>query len=195
MLDRRSEILEQLVDARETTESFPGAIAAAKKEHRAAEAKLADLRQKLEDAHAAVAEFDRPLKRRRHAGELTSAQRALDELPRRVDAAAGAANAFADRVDQLQSDLANARRAIHDRSPLRPELARLDTSLDRDARARARDARLHVGTDRIDEFGLRPVDVGAGQDWDRTVGEWAQRAVAYPSAVPLAGSMRAMRSV
>lgn len=85
MLDRRDEILEQLIDARDTIETFPSAIAAAKKERRAAETKLADLRQKLDDAQATVAEFDRPLKRRRHADDLVKAQREVNEVPRLID--------------------------------------------------------------------------------------------------------------
>lgn len=182
MLDRRSEILEQLIDARETTETFPVAIAAAKKEHRAAETKLADLRQKLVDVEATIAEYDRPLKRRRHADDLTEARRAVDELPRLIDRAEVVVDALAGRAGQLQTALNAARRTIDQASPLLPELAHLDAVLDRDARARARHARL----DPAHSSGERPRDLATGLEWDRVVGERAQHTAAYPEAPALA---------
>lgn len=181
MLDRRTEILEQLIDARETTETFPAAIAAAEKDHRAAESEFADLRHTLDEARATVAEYDRPLKRRRHADDLAKAQRAVDDLRRLIDRAVGVVDEHAGRIEQLQTALTVARRTVEDSSPLRPELDHLDAVLDRDARGRARHARLDP--DRA--LGDRPGELAAALGWDRVIGERAQREAAFPQGSSL----------
>lgn len=98
-----------------------------------------------------------------------------------INRAVGVVDAQAGRVEQLQTALTAARRAIEQASPLRPELAHLDAVLDRDARARARHARL----DPDNAVGDRPGDLEAAREWDRVVGERAQHDAAYPQEPPL----------
>ena len=179
MLDRRSDIIEHLDEAREDIETIPDALTSAKKEHRAAETKLEDLRTRLDEAHAAVAEYDRPLKRRRHAEDLAQAQSAVHALPRQIDQASTRVRSLARRIEQLEVGLADARRTAAADSPLRPELAQLDTTLDRDARARARQVRLDPTAGLARDLGPRPADVVAGATWDRMAGEHAQHDAAH----------------
>jgi hypothetical protein len=180
LLERGAELVDVLVTAREDTENVPAILAAAKRDHQAAVDELACLRTRLEEARAAVTEYDRPLKRRRHADNLAEAQRTIDTVPRWIEQATATARSLEHRVELLEATLAGARRTIAFDSPLRPELAQLNTIVDRDARARARHARLDPTSDLVHDLGPRPADVDAGIAWDRAAGERAQHTAAYP---------------
>ncbi len=185
MLDQREQLLTTLHDAHEQATELPRQLDTITSERAVAVKELDGLRHRFDQAHTVIADYDRPLKRRRHADDLATAQQAAATLPTESDRAEARVTALDQRAAALRGTLEEARGVIAGRDDIDRQVARLDTTLDRDVHARARHARLAPTDDLTATLGPRPTQPAAARTWDQQAGELAQHAAAYPASPSL----------
>jgi hypothetical protein len=179
MLDRRHQLTNELERAEGRLRILPGQLRQAEHQQREAERTIADLQQRRRDCETLIAEFDRPLRRRRHEHELQAARRELKGIPGRLDAAAANLSTLEQTLAALHVDADLNRRCLSRRPESESEIASIDHDLDNDLRIRTRITRREQPEPIIAVLGPRPGPSDAACRWDHAAGHLAQHQAAF----------------
>lgn len=139
---------------------------------------IEEYRARLASARRTVAEFDRPLVRRRHQVELDSARNQLDWVPRAIDEAKEKLAQVELQERQSAERLLKATAVDKTRPQLMAEQAVVRNQLDHDARLRGERLATAPPEPVLERFGTRPAGE-AGPLWVEAVGRVAQHRIAF----------------
>ena len=188
LLDGRHlcELLEQRFDIVATTEHAENTLRWMPHERQQAQHSKASAEKTITDRTAAyrraedvLANFDRPLHRRRHAIEIAHARLDIDHLPGVVQAAHDNLDTAADTLERLRHNEAQANENLRRRPEFESKIEAIDERLDHDFRIRTRITRLEQSDAIISTLGDRPAPGPAARNWDTAAGRLAQHQAAF----------------
>ena len=156
-------------------------------EIRRTEASSADAEQtiaELENSDGSVvrgglAEYDRPLRRRRHEHELLAARRQLDDIPDRLDEPRRIALPSSRPLLRSTSTSSRAGTILSRRPEIEAEIGAIDDDRDHDFRIRTRVTRREQPEPIVAVLGVRPAHGHGARQWDLAAGELAQHQAAF----------------
>ena len=179
LLDRRHQLADELQRAEARQQRLPGELRDTQAAKTAAEQKIAALQAEQRHLEGVIADFDRPLRRRRHHDEIDSARRHLADIPYRLDNAEADLVAADDTLDRLNTGAVQSRAVLARQGDIETEIADLDDRLADDLRVRTRVTRREQPEAIVALLGPRP---GPGHDahgWDSAAGRLAQHQAAF----------------
>jgi conjugative relaxase-like TrwC/TraI family protein len=194
LMERRHQLTDDLEQAEGRLRILPGQIRRTEQHQREAARAIADLERRQHVCEAVIAEFDRPLRRRRHEHKLQAARHELEGIPGRLDKAETALTASKHTLDALHVDAAETRDLVARRPEIEAELAGIDDDLDHDLRIRTRVAGREQPDSVVDVLGPRPAHGQDVHSWDRAAGTLSQHQVAFDLAEGVGPSPRHERS-
>ncbi len=189
-LERRHQLTSDLERAEGRLRMLPGEIRHADDQQREAEQIIAQLEQRQHVCEAVIAEFDRPLRRRRHEHELQAAGQELEGIPGRLDPAQTALTAIENRLDAFHVDAAQTRDLLARRPEIQAEIDDIDHQLAHDLRIRTRVAGREQPDSLVDVLGPRPSHGDDLRTWDRAAGTLSQHQAAFDLAEGVGPSPR-----
>ncbi len=133
----------------------------------------------LAEATEVLDTYDRPLKRRRHEGEITSARSKMEHLPDRISQLEKTIHGETGRLDELRQGLADARRLSVRRPELETRLKNIDSQLADDRRIRTRQLRRNPPERTTNTLGQRPAKGDRIRAWDTALGYLDQHQAAH----------------
>ncbi|MCP3881772.1 MAG: hypothetical protein GY701_25795, partial [Sulfitobacter sp.] len=133
----------------------------------------------LAEAAEVLDTYDRPLRRRRHADEITSARSKIEHLPGHINQHEKTIHDETGRLDALRHDLAAARRLNARRPEMETRLQDVDSQLADDRRTRTRQLRRNPPERITKTIGERPAKGDRIRAWDNAVGYLDQHQSAH----------------
>ena len=126
-----------------------------------------------------VAEFDRPLRRRRHEHELHAARRELEGIPGCLDAAEAGLTVGEKTLAGLHVEFVENQNYLSRRPEVEAEITTIDDNLDHDLRIRTRVIRREQPEQIVALLGTRPENGQQARRWDHAAGHLAQHQAAF----------------
>jgi conjugative relaxase-like TrwC/TraI family protein len=179
LLERRHQLAEELQQAEAREQRLPGELRQAEAARTAAEEAIAGLQAEQLRLEDFIADYDRPLRRRRHQGELLSARDHLAGIPHRLDTARDELTSANDTVARLNASAIENRAVLARRGDNAAKIADLDDQLADDLRTRTRVARREQPESIVTILGPRPRHGHDAQSWDTAAGRLAQHQAAF----------------
>ncbi len=180
------ELFEQRFDIAATIEHAEGSLRRLPYERDQAEHAKASAEKAITDRTAAyrhaedvLANYDRPLHRRKHTTEITNARLDIEHLPGAVQAARDDLDTAAAALERLRQNEAHARENLRCRPEYESKIEAIDERLEHDLRIRTRITRLEQPDAIVNTLGDRPAPGPAAQQWDTAAGRLAQHQAAY----------------
>jgi conjugative relaxase-like TrwC/TraI family protein len=179
LFERQHHLETTLTHAEAQVRAIPHEIKNAQHTRGVAVSELDRLTTQARDANNILARYDRPLHRRRHEDDITTANRDLAGAKRMIP------NAHADitnadrRIEQLRHQLTDAKQVLARREPLDQQLADITEQLDRDRHVRTRTVSLEQPARVVELIGKRPTPGAAASEWDCAAAELHQHRTAY----------------
>lgn len=185
LLDQQAQIFETLRQLDTDLRQLPRAIDMTQNQVRDATEERARVAARLAKATENLATYDRPLRRRRHEREITSARWATEHLPSDIARLDTQIIDGTDQLRRLENELAAARSLTERRPGLENRLADIDARLADDRRIRTRQLRRDPPKRITDTIGTRPTKGDRIRSWDTALGYLDQHQTAHTLATGL----------
>jgi hypothetical protein len=179
LLERRQQLASELDLAEARHQRLPNEITRTQTAKAAAGRTIADLQQQQHAAEAMLADYDRPLHRRRHQNEITSAQRDLADLPHRLADAQRDLTAADDTLTDLHRSATETRAVLTRRADIEADIGDLDHEIAQDLHIRTRVTRHEQPEAIVAVLGSRPGPGPDARQWDAAAGRLAQHQAAF----------------
>ncbi len=173
LLERDAALDRTITSARTALDMARHRVASLARERTALAQSIEEYEARLANARRTVAQFDRPLVRRRHRVVLDSARNQLDWVPRSIRQAKEKLAEVEVQERQSAERLLQATAVNRSRPELTAERTIVRTQLDHDARLRGEQLAAEPPEQVLDRFGPRPAGE-AGRLWVEAVGRVAQ---------------------
>jgi conjugative relaxase-like TrwC/TraI family protein len=184
--DRLRDLFEQqhrietaLNDAAGRVKSIPHEIKQVERDRAAAIAKIDRSTAATVAAQKLLDRYDRPLHRRKHAGEINSATISISNAKLDIKDAHKTIEQADRRTTTLNTSLVDAKEVLAGRAPLDTTLADIDRQLGDDLRIRTRIISLEQPDHILNIIGERPAPGPAAREWDKAAGQLDQHRDAY----------------
>ncbi|MBD0323856.1 MAG: hypothetical protein ICV72_10790, partial [Aldersonia sp.] len=170
LFDRRDNIHKTLETADSRARQIPAEINRTEQHRTELEQHAVELARRIDTAQQTIDRYDRPLHRRRHQDELTTARRDLTHLPGELERCRVDHTAAETRIGALRRAHGDAVATLRRRPDLTADVGAIDEQLAADRHVRSRIAR-HERTPDITKVMGRPPPCGpAAQRWDHAAG-------------------------
>jgi len=179
LLERRYARTRELRDAEAVVQRSPSALAAAREELAKAERQVAERSAQLEDAHAFLDRYDRPLRRRGRGSDLYSARQKVGWLPKEIDGLRLGVVRAAEKIGSVEQERAAAEEWLRTRHTDEAAVRAIDERLARDAHIRSRVARIEQPAGVVSVLGARPKPGPDSRAWDLAAGQIDQHRAAF----------------
>ena len=126
-----------------------------------------------------LANYDRPLHRRKHATEIADARLDIERLPAAVKTANGELSSAVNKLEYLRQEEAKAKASLLRGPDLETKINAIDERLVHDLRVRTRITRLEPPDAIVNTIGERPAPGPAARQWDAAAGRLAQHQAAF----------------
>jgi len=179
LLEQRFDIAGTIDDAENTFRRTPAERQQAERAKTAAEKTITETTVAYHAAEDVLANYDRPLHRRKHATEIADARLDAQRLPAAVKTADNEVHVAVGKLERLRRQEARAKATLHRRPDLEAKIDQIDARLDHDLRIRTRIARLEPPQAIVDTIGGRPAPGPSARQWDAAAGRLAQHHAAF----------------
>ena len=179
LLEQRYEIVSTIEHAEKTLQRLPGERQQAERAKATDEKAITDRAAAYGAAEDVLANYDRPLHRRKHATEITAARLDTERLPSGVKAAENELSVAGSKLDGLRQEQVQAKADLRRRPDLETKIDEIDDRLDHDLRIRTRITRLEPPDTIVNTIGDRPAPGPAAPQWDTAAGRLAQHQAAF----------------
>jgi hypothetical protein len=179
LMERRHQLTSHLERAEARLRMLPGELRRAEEQQQDAQRTIAELEQRRHGCEAVIADFDRPLRRRRHEQDLLAARDKLQWLNSQLDRANEKMTAVGETVVRLHAIAAQDRAVVADRKEVEAEIRDIDQHLTHDRRLRGRVAGREQPEAVLDTLGPRPASGPAARRWDEAAGHLTQHRAAF----------------
>ena len=126
-----------------------------------------------------LANYDRPLHRRKHTTEITAARLDIERLPAAVKTVDSELNVAVGKLERLRQEEAQAKAILRRRPDLETKINAIDERLNHDLRIRTRITRLEPPDPIVNTIGDRPAPGPAARRWDAAAGRLAQHQATF----------------
>lgn len=179
LLERRHQLVDGLERAEARQQHLPGEIRRTRTAKVAAEKAIAEIDEQERATEALLAEYDRPLRRRRHQTDITAAGHHLADLPYRRANAQRDLAAAQDTLTDLDRAATETRAILSRRSDIEAEIGDLNDQMTHDLRTRTRVTRREQPEAIVAVLGHRPKHGADAPSWDTAAGRLAQHQAAF----------------
>ena len=182
LLEQRFDIAATIEHAENKLQRLPAERQQAERDKASAERAITEKTAAFCAAEGVLANYDRPLHRRKHATEIAGARLDIERLPEAVKAAGNELGVAVSKLERLRQEEAQAKANLHQRRDFEAKINAIDELLDHDLRIRTRIARLERPDAIIKIIGDRPAPGAAARHWDTAAGRLAQHQAAFDIA-------------
>ena len=179
LLERRHQLASELELAEARQQHLPGEIRHTHTAKVAAEKAIAEIDEQERVSEALLADYDRPLRRRRHQTEIAAAGHDLADLPHRRTNAQRDLAAAQDTLTDLDRAATETRAILARRGDIEAEIDDLDDQITHDLRTRTRVTRREQPEAIVAVLGHRPNHGHDARSWDNAAGRLAQHQAAF----------------
>lgn len=166
-------------DAENVVQRSPSALAAAREQLETAERRVAERSIQLEEAHAFLDRYDRPLRRRGREYDLDRARQKVGFLPNEIEAHRLGVVAAVARIEEVEQERAAAEERLRTRPADEAAVWAIGERLARDAHIRSRVARIEQPAGIVSVLGSRPKPGPDAREWDVAAGQIDQHRTAF----------------
>ncbi len=179
LLEQRFDIAATIEQAESTLQRMPAERQQAERAKTAAEKAITDKSAAYRAAEDVLANYDRPLHRRKHATEIAEARLDIERLRGGVKAAYDELGVAVSKLDRLRQAEAQAKANLRRRPDFETKIDAIDDLLDHDLRIRTRVTRLEPPDAIVNTIGDRPAPGSTARQWDAAAGRLAQHQAAF----------------
>ena len=179
LLEQRYDIVSTVEHAEHTLDRIPGERQQAERAKSTAEKTINDTTAAYRVAENVLANYDRPLHRRKHTTEITAARLDIERLPEAVKAADSELSVAVSKLERLRHEEAQATANMRQRPNFETKIEAIDDRLDHDLRIRTRITRLEPPDAIVNTIGDRPAAGPTARQWDTAAGRLAQHQAAF----------------
>jgi len=179
LLEQRFDAVGTIEDAENTLLRMPAERQQAERAKTAAERTITDKTAAYHVAENVLANYDRPLHRRKHATEIADARLDIQRLTAAVKIADSELHVAVGKLERLRQREAQATATCRCAPDFEAKIDEIDARLDHDLRIRTRIARLEPPAAIISTIGDRPAPGPAARQWDTAAGRLAQHQTTY----------------
>ncbi|HAM21429.1 MAG TPA: hypothetical protein DCQ04_04000, partial [Actinobacteria bacterium] len=179
LLEQRFDVASTIEHSENTLQRMPAACQQAERAKTAAEKTITEKTAAYRIAEDVLANYDRPLHRRKHATEIAEARFDIERLPAVVKTANNELGVAVSTLERLRVAEAQAKANLHQRSDFETKIDAIDERLDHDLRVRTRITRLEPPDAIVNTIGDRPAPGPAARQWDAAAGRLAQHQAAF----------------
>jgi len=179
LLEQRFGVASTIEDAENTLRRMPVERQQAERAKAAAEKTITEKTAAYRVAEDVLANYDRPLHRRKHATEIADARLDVQRLPAAVKTADSELSVAVSKLERLRQEEAQAKADVRRRPDLETKIDAIDDRLDHDLRIRTRITRLEPPDAIANTIGERPAPGPAARQWDAAAGRLAQHQAAF----------------
>ena len=130
-------------------------------------------------AQDVLANYDRPLHRRKHVTKIAQARFDIDQLPEAINIANNEFDMAVSSLEQLSEAETQATTTVRQHLTHKSKIDTINEQLNHDLRIRTRITRLEPPDTIINTIGMRPAPGPAARQWDTAAGRLAQHQTAY----------------
>ena len=177
--EQRYDIASTIEHGENTLQRLPGERQQAERAKTAAERTITEMKATYSAAEDLLANYDRPLHRRKHATEIADARLDLERLPADVKAAESELGVAVSKLGRLRQEEALAKANLRRRPDLETKINAIDERLNHDLRIRTRITHLEPPDAIINTIGERPAPGPAARQWGAAAGRLAQHQAAF----------------
>ncbi len=179
LLGQRYDIVSTIEDAENTLLRIPAERQQAERAKTAAEKTITETTAAYHVAEDVLANYDRPLHRRKHATEIADARLDVQRLPAAAKTADEELHVAVGKLERLRQQEAQAKATLRRRPDFEVKIDEIDVRLDHDLRVRTRITRLEPPDAIVNTIGGRPAPGPASRLWDAAAGRFAQHRAAF----------------
>jgi len=180
--EQRYDIASTIEHAENSLQRLPGERQQAERTKTAAEKTITETTATYRAAEDVLANYDRPLHRRKHTTEIADARLDIERLPAAVKTANSELGVAVSRLESLRREEAQANANLRRRPEFDTKIEAIDERLDHDLRIRTRITRLEIPDAIVNTIGDRPAPGPAARQWDAAAGRLAQHQAAFDIA-------------
>ena len=177
--EKRYDIASTIEHAENTLQRLPAERQQAERAKATAEKTTTDNTAAYRVAENVLANYDRPLHRRKHATEIAAARLDIERLPGALKAADNDLSVAVGKLERLRQEVAQATAILRRRTDLESKINAIDERMDHDLRVRTRITRLEPPDAIVNVIGDRPAPGPAARQWDAGAGRLAQHQAAF----------------
>ena len=177
--EQRYDIASTIEHAENSLRRLPDERQQAERAKTAAEKTITETTAAYRAAEDVLANYDRPLHRRKHATEIADARLDIERLPAAVKTANGELSSAVKKLGRLRHAEAQAKASLRLRPDLETKINAIDERLNHDLRVRTRITRLEPSDAVANTIGDRPAPGPAVRQWDAAAGRLAQHQAAF----------------
>ena len=179
LLESRFDVTSTIEHAEYILQRMPAERQQAERAKATAEKALADRTAAYRNAEDVLANYDRPLHRRKHAIEIAEARLDTERLPGAVKTAQDELRAAVSALERLRQNEAQAKEILRRRPESDRRIELINERLEHDLRVRTRITRLERPDAIVNTIGGRPAPGAAARQWDIAAGRIAQHQAAF----------------
>ena len=179
LLEQRFDVASTIENAENTLRRIPAERQQAERAKTAAEKTITEKTAAYHVAEDVLANYDRPLHRRKHATEIDDARLDIQRLPAAVKTADNELHVAVGKLERLRQLEAQAKATLRHRPDVEAKIDEIDGRLDHDLRVRTRITRLEPPDAIVNTIGDRPAPGPAARQWDAAAGRLAQHQAAF----------------
>jgi len=179
LLEQRYDIASTIEHAENTLRRMPAERQQAEHAKATAEKTITEKTAAYHVAEDVLANYDRPLHRRKHATEIDDARLDVQRLPAAVKTADEELHVAVGELERLRQLEAQAKATLRRRPDFEAKIDEIDGRLDHDLRVRTRITRLEPSDAIVNTIGDRPAPGPAARQWDTAAGRLAQHQAAF----------------
>ncbi len=179
LLEQRYEVAGTIDDAENTLRRMPAERQQVERAKTAAEKTITEKTAAYRVAEDVLANYDRPLHRRKPATEIAAARLDIHRLPAAVKTADNELHVAASTLEHLRQQEAQAKATLRRLPDFKAKIDEIDARLDHDLRIRTRITRLEPPDAIVNTIGDRPAPGPTARQWDAAAGRLAQHQAAF----------------
>jgi len=179
LLEQRFDVAATIEDAENTLRRMPAERQQVERAKTAAEKSITETTAAYRVAEDVLANYDRPLHRRKHATEVADAQLDIRRLPAAMKTAKCDLSSALNKLEHLRQEEAQANALVRRRPDFEAKINAIDERLNHDLRVRTRITRLQPPDAIVTAIGDRPTPGPAARRWDVASGRLAQHQAAF----------------
>ena len=179
LLESRFDIAATIEHAENTIQRLPAERQQGERTKATAEKAITEKTAAHRVAEEVLANYDRPLHRRKHATEIAEARLDIERLPGAVNFAVGELATAVSDIERLRQKELRAKETLRRRPESERKIEAINERLEYDLRARTRISRLERPDAIVNIIGDRPAPGSAARQWDAAAGRLAQHQAAF----------------